>query len=65
MHNLRNNCYANAIIQCLVSVPVVAKFFLGNAPEQGPGQQQRPFTAAFAGLVRQLWSSKGVVAPIK
>ena len=57
LSNLGNTCFANSIMQCLVSIPELVSFFLTAGVDGGQGKPSGPISGAFGSLVQQLWAS--------
>ena len=64
LRNRNLNCYANAVLQCLTAIPEWSRYFLSGSAERGPGQLERPVTAALSALLRTMWLSHGPVDPM-
>ena len=48
-----------------MTLPEVARFFLNHYPAAAAGKGKTPVSRAFAGLVQNMWSSKGTVSPLR
>ena len=65
MVNGSANCFANAIIQCMMAVPDIVDFFVSGKAESGQGKPHRPFTTALSALVHDIRFGDALVSPCR